>query len=221
MSYIFTLSSESSILKQNFFPPIQLNGEYSCGLVSFVTYNSIANITSHNNVFKYGKNIFILDEGCYEMEDIIKKLKEKFPLLEITANLNTFKVEILGKTVINFDVENSIAPVLGFSKIALRPNVLHASNLPISVTNVHTIRISCNIIENSYYQNEKTPILHEFPITVESGYKITETPTQIIYLPICVNEISQLVLSVVDQDNNLIDFRKEQILIRLHLKKDD
>lgn len=56
---------------------------------------------------------------------------------------------------------------------------------------------------------------------MESGYKITETPFQIIYLPVSVDEISQLALSVVDQDNKLIDFRKEQILIRIHLKKDD
>lgn len=221
MSYVFTLSSDSSILKQNFFPPIQLNGDYSCGLVSFVTYNSIANVTSSNNVFKYGSETYAIAEGCYEIDDIIKLLKEKFPSLEIKANLNTFKIEIFGKYTVNFNIKNSIGTILGFSNKSLKPNTNHLSDLPISVTNVHSIRVLCNIIENSYYQNNQVQILHETPITVASGYKISETPTQIIYLPVCVNEISQLILSVVDQDNNLIDFRKEQILIRIHLKKND
>lgn len=220
MSYIFTFSGEESILKQDFFPPIQLDGNYSCGLVTFNAYNSIANITSKNNAFKYGSNTFLLEEGCYEMDDIIKKITEKFTSLKINANLNTLKVEIIGKYTVHLDIENSIASVLGFSKGNLKPNVLHVSDQIVSISNVQTIRILCNIIENSYEENKKAQILHELPITVESGYKITETPSQIIYLPVCISEISQLVLTVVDQNNNPIDFRKEQILIRIHLKKE-
>lgn len=221
MSFVFTLSSDSSILKQDFFPPIQLNGNYSCGLISFVTYNSIANVTLKNNIFKYGGELISIAEGCYEIDDIIKILKDKFPSLHIKANLNTFKIEIKGKYTTHFDIKHSIAPLLGFSKKSLKRNTNYTSDLPIAITNIHNIRILCNIIENSYYQNNQVPILHELPITVESGYKITETPSQIINLPVCVKEISQLVLYVVDQDNNLIDFRKEEIIIRIHLRKDD
>lgn len=221
MSYVFTLTGNTSILKQDFFPPILLDSNYSCGLVAFNTYNSIPNITSKNNVFKYGSTILTFEEGCYEIDDIIKKITEKFTSIKINANLKTLKVEINGKYTTHFDVENSIAPVLGFSKKSLKANTLHVSDQIVSISSVQNIRILCNIIENSFDQNNKAQILHELPITVENGYKITETPSQIIYLPVCVSEISQLVLSVVDQNNNLIDFRKEQILIRIHLKKND
>lgn len=40
--------------------------------------------------------------------------------MEIYANLNTFKIEITGRSIIHFETANSIAPLLGFSQMSLK-----------------------------------------------------------------------------------------------------
>lgn len=46
-----TLTGNKPVLTSSFFPEIQLdkNSSYSCGLLDFTTYNSMPNITIHNN----------------------------------------------------------------------------------------------------------------------------------------------------------------------------
>lgn len=54
-SLTLTLTGNSSHLKADYFPPIDLSqGEYVCGLIDFQTFNSIPNIDEINNKFHYG-----------------------------------------------------------------------------------------------------------------------------------------------------------------------
>ena len=53
---------------------------------------------------------------------------------------------------------------------------------------------------------------------MSSGYKITEAPTNVIYLPVNIRSINTIILKVTDQEGNLINFRGKKITIRLHLK---
>lgn len=223
-AYTLSFTSNQSELNAEYFPPIILNGDYECGLVDLQTFNSIPNIDKTNNLLHYGStNAYItLPTGSYELEDINKCIRhllmDKVDI-SITSNNNTLKCLINSSETINFDKENSIGSLLGFTKRKLRPHTQHESDLPVAILKINTIRIQCSIISNAYIDNEQVHTIHEFFPNVAPGYKIMEVPKTVIYLPVSVTSIDNILIRIVDQNGDLIDFRGETISIRLHLKK--
>lgn len=226
MSITLTLNDEKSVLVANYFPPIILKQSYVCGLISFDTYHSIPNVDEENNKFHIGGHEITIPLGSYEFSNITElitdeyhKLNKKNGNLIMKANYNTLQT-YLKSTLdpIYFDKENTIGSLLGFSKRVLESNVDHYSDKVIEITKVNTIVIECNIVTGSYINNKSAHTLHQFSLVVSPGYKITENPTNVIYLPVNTNTINTIVLKVVDQSGKLINFRGEKISIRLHLK---
>ena len=66
--------------------------------------------------------------------------------------------------------------------------------------------------------NSPAHILYEFALDVPSGYKLDVIPKSLIYLPVNVKEITSLTVWIVDQEGRLINFRGEEITLRLHLR---
>lgn len=229
MTITLTLSGNSSILTAEYFPPIELKDDkYVCGLIDFQTYNSIPNIDEDNNLFIIDDRTYNIPTGSYEIDDIqtylhkvLKIPKADKESLIIRANNNTLKCEIFSKKEIDFEYpgeQTTIGRLLGFSKKKLVKDQWHYSDLPVDINKVNIIRVECNIISGTYINNQEVHILHEFSISVSPGYKIIEVPRNVIYLPVTVNRISSIIVKLIDQDGNLINFRGETITIRLHLK---
>lgn len=227
VSYTLTLSGNTTILNAEYFPPIVLNGNYECGLVDFQSFYTIANIDSTNNKFHYGKNHSIeIPEGSYEIEDIEKYILQKInekqrdttTTITIKPNNNTLKCNIQCSKVIHFDRDNSIGSLLGFTKKELSAGRLHESDLPVDILKVSTIRIECSITSNAYLNSDRVHTIHEFSPNVAPGYKLSETPNTVIYLPVAIPSIDSVTIRIVDQNNNLINFHGENISIRLHLR---
>lgn len=231
MSITLTLTGDTSILVANYFPPIELNQHYVCGLISLDTYNSIPNVDIENNRFHIGEHIIEIPIGSYEINDISELLaneyenkeklnkSEKVGNLIINPNYNTLQTEIISdKDIIYFNKERTIGTLLGFSSKILQPNIKHISDKAIDITKINNICVQCNIINGSYINNESAHTLHQFSLVVSPGYKITETPQNVIYLPVNTTQINSITLKVVDQNGQIINFRGERITIRLHLK---
>lgn len=225
MSRILEFTATDSVLTANYFPPIELPTTYECGLVSLYTYNSIPNVDKSNNLFHIGNEIIELPEGSYEIDDIanyiytsLKKKTVTKPVVKIIANTNTLKTEIKATAPVYFNKERTIGKLLGFSEREIQPNVTAESDLTVNINTVNSIRVECNIITGSYMNNKPVHSIHEFSPDVSPGYKINEVPKNIIYLPVNGNTISSVIIKLVDQHGNLIDFRKEEITIRLHLR---
>lgn len=76
-NFSISVSGKSSILTHNFDQEQQLNGDYELALTLLETYNTISNVNSTNNKFEFGEKIITIDEGCYEISDIIDFLNKK------------------------------------------------------------------------------------------------------------------------------------------------
>lgn len=241
-SYTFTLTGNTSEFSENYYPPISLGTDrYLIGLIDFFTSNTIPNVDESNNKFHYWENKklkeIVLPEGSYEISDIhkyiedqilkkgkpqiidnaiVKEQEDKGP--SISPNLNTLRCEIKWNRDIDFTKANSIGSLLGFDKQMLQKNKKHISNHPIDIFKVNALCIECNLVVNSYKNGKPVHILHMFHPRVPPGYKIVEHPSNVIYLPINKQTIDEILVKIVDQHGNLVNFKEEEITMRLHLK---
>ena len=161
--------------------------------------------------------------GSYEIEDIDKFLRKKLVQDHIAfylkLNNNTLCCTIKCSLPIDFQPEDSLSHLLGFTERVLEPNVVHHSDLPVTILKINALRVECNITSGAYINGQKVHTIHEFFPAVPPGYKIIEAPSHVIYLPIAVKYIDHLQVRIVDQDGDLVNFRGEVITVRLHLKQ--
>ena len=227
---MFSLSGVSPSISCDIFPPIDLrDGEYEIGLVDLTTYNSIPNIEKGiNDKFYYGENgVITIDEGSYELEELVDHINSKIggsTFFTVTANKNTLKAEMKCVEDVHFEKENSIGQLLGFKKQVYKAEVegkskKHISENVINIITVNTIRVECNIARGSFENGREGHVLHEFYPTVGTGYKIVEVPNTIIYLPVNVQRINNLTVTLRDQNGRALNLRKEILSLRLHLRK--
>lgn len=232
-SITVTATSTSSLLRTNFHPEIDLDDRYSysCCLLDFYTFNSIPNIDESNNKFYYFTDILAptqvieIPKGSYELSDIGHYLKEELQKRGIKfrfeANAVTMRSFIQTDIIIDFSPPDSIGSVLGFSKKNIDCTKGRQSDKLVNIQGINSIRIDCDLTTGSYHNGKSTHTIYEFSPNVGSGYRILEQPKHLIYFPIVRHRISELNISILDQDGNLIDFRGEKITCRTHIKRDN
>jgi hypothetical protein len=227
-SLTLTLSGNTSTLAANYFPPIELdeNSQYVCGLVDFQTFMSIPNVTEKNNRFYYHsepKSFIEIPVGCYEISEIIDylvpRLQSKNVKLIMKVNKNTMYCGLWCDVDVDFRQQNNIGSIFGFENRLLKSSETHLSSKPVNVSNLNVIKFECNITSGAYSNSKSVHTLHEFFPLVEKGYKLVEVPRNIIYLPVIVHTIHNLVITIVNQNDELVDFRGETITLRVHIKK--
>ena len=76
-----------------------------------------------------------------------------------------------------------------------------------------------SIAEGSYLNGIPVHIIHQFFPNVSPGFKIIETPHNIIYFPVTVKVIDKINIKIIDQNGDLVNFRNETVSLRLHVKK--
>lgn len=234
-SITLTITNNSSRLQANFHPEIELDDRYSysCCLLDFYTYNFIPNIDENNNKFHYFTDIIgptqviELPKGSYELADIGAYLKDELERRGIkfhfAANPKTMKsfIETDISVSIDFSRPDSIGSVFGFSKTIFDASKGRHSDHLVNVQSINSIRIDCDLTTGSYHNGKSTHTIYEFSPTVAPGYRILEQPKHLIYFPVLRHRISELNISIIDQDGNFVDFRGEKITCRIHIKRDN
>lgn len=223
MSTTFSLSGNNSILTSDFNPPIYLDDgiDYEVGLSNFESFNVIPNIDESNNQFVYGNSSLTIPTGAYEIDDISNYIQKNLPNIKISIipNSNTSTVTIESNVSINFTPDNSIGRLLGFKNRILEENIMHISDFPVQIIKVNALYIDCSIASGSFSNGKPSHIIHQFFPTVAPGYKIVESPLNILYFPVNVKTINTLTVRILDQNGDLVNFRNETITLRLHLRK--
>jgi len=220
-SYTLIVSGRSSELTANYFPPIELSPHkhYALALAELQTFNAIPNIDEgRNKLYIDGEEPIVFPTGSYEIEDIHHYAEKKVKDLTIKPNNYTLRSELKCSKPIDFRPSDSIGPLLGFTPRLLPPNVLHESDLPVAILKINALRVECNFTGGAYINERRAHTIHNFFPSVPPGYKTLDVPPNPIYLPVTVTSIHHLQLRIVDQDGHLINFRGEEITVRLHIK---
>ena len=174
--------------KFNFSEPI-LNAS-KLGLIRLSVYNSVFNVNRRNNQFRYDikgetwsdTRISAIIQGAYELFEIAELIKEETNgTVTIESDKNTMKSLMEVKQgAINFDIEKSIAPLLGFRKIVYEQGK-YTSQKIVDIMGFSTINIHCNVISGVNDNGNNTDILYTFTLTEPPGYLINIIPTNIVY----------------------------------------
>lgn len=133
-------------------------------------------------------------------------------VFSLEPNTNTMKCEL--------SCMHSPARVLGFSPALYQRDRIHKSDFTVEIIGLRVIRVECNIISGTYVNNELCHVLYEYEIEVAPGYKLTKEPHHIINLPVIKQDhIDNITLRITNEFGELVNFRKEEIIVRLELKK--
>ena len=204
--------------------------------------NSIPNIDSKNNKFRYKKGeeewrLAELETGCYEINEIQKSIEylvnkhnDQNNNIELNQKYYNVQIEVnegLGKSIIkipndfqiDFSIQNSIGQVLGFDGIMLAEGI-HQSPQIIKINPVQCILVFCNLVNGSYLNNRYCQNLYAFYPDVPLGLSFIEKPNPIQYLdiPDSKEEIQEINIWLTDQNEKPLNLNDEDITLVLSLK---
>ena len=239
-SFQIIVSGNESSFNTRLNPTLQLDRgkEYEIALVNLETYYSFPNIDETNNKFVYSAdngNSWVkikIPVGSYEIDDINNTIQHEMekrghhePInkdyyINISANSNTLKsVLILGKDYqVDFNHQNSIAKALGFTGTKYTEGFFESENV-VDNLSINSILVNIDIILGSYVNGTTKNTIYSFFPKVGPGYKIIKTPHNLVYLPITFDTIDSLVVSITDQDYNLVNLRNGKLTIRFHIRE--
>ena len=156
--------------------------------------------------------------GAYELIDIAELVKEETNgNVIVEPDKNTMKCLMeIKQGAISFDVQNSIAPLLGFRKIEYKQSK-HASQEIVDKRGLSTINIHCNVISGVKDNGNNTDILYTFTLTEPPGYLINIISTNILYQNVTNDRIEYIEFHIKDKHGRPIDFNGDVLGFTLHL----
>ena len=229
-SFQIIVSSNKTNFNTRFNPKLELDRDkvYEIALVNLETYYSFPNIDETNNVFVYSPdngNSWVkikIPEGSYEIDDINNTIKHEMEkrghydsinedhYINISANSNTLKSVLIIKSGYQVD------QVLGFTGAKYEEG-FHESENVVDILRINSILVNIDIISGSYVNGTTKSTIYSFFPKVSPGYKIIESPVNLVYLPITLDTIDSL--NIVITDNHLLNLRNEKLTIRFHIRE--
>ena len=239
-SFQVIVSGNQSSFNTLFNPKIELDTKkvYEIALVNLETYYSFPNIDDSNNIFVYSHDQgqtwtkIKIPTGSYEIGDLNRTIRfemEKMrhydevnqeSYIKIAANSNTLKsILIIDKGYsVDFNQQNNLSKVLGFTGKKYIEG-FHESEKPVNILSINSIFVNIDIIDGSYVNGKTKNTIYSFFPNVAPGFKIIESPVNLVYLPILPYTIQNLNLSITDQDENLLNLRNEKLTVRFHIRE--
>ena len=156
--------------------------------------------------------------GAYELTDIAELIKEETDgNVIIEPDKNTMKCLMeIKEGAISFDIENSIASLLGYRKIVYKKGEYKSQKI-IDIMCFNNINIHCNIISGAKDNGKDRDILYTFNLTEPPGYLIIILPTYILYQNITKDRIEYIEFHIKDEYGSPTDFNGDVLSFTLHL----
>ena len=140
--------------------------------------------------------------------------------ITISANVSTLKSEISitnSMYKIDFTISNSIRTILGFDSSILSQGQNVSSSI-VNIIDFNSIFVNCDCVSGSYVNGIASPVIYSFGPKVSPGFRIVESPVNLVYLPINRKTLSEFTVWITDQAGRPIDFRGENITCRFHIR---
>ena len=239
-SFQVIVSGDQSNFNTQFNPKIELERHkvYEIALVNLETYYSFPNIDDSNNIFVYSHDQGVtwtkikIPTGSYEIDDLNNTIRFEMervghydevnnePYINIAANSNTLRcILIIGQGYqVDFNQPNNLSKVFGFTGKKYGEG-FHESEQPVNILSINSIFVNIDIIEGSYVNGKTKNTIYSFFPDVSPGFKIIESPVNLVYLPLLTDTIQNLNLSITDQDENILNLRGEKLTARFHIRE--
>ena len=234
------VSNNTTRFTTRFNPPIQLEKDklYEIALINLETYYSFPNVDASNNYFRYSPDNGItwfeiyIDEGSYDIIDINDMIQQKMRqnghydsanekyYITISANSNTLKSVLILENNYHVDFRPliSISSLLGFDHNIYTQDFQESENV-VNILSINSLLVNLDIISGSYLNGSTHNTIYSFFPNVSPGYKIMESPINLIYLPVTLDTINSMEVSITDQDDNHLNLRGETLTMRFHIRK--
>ncbi len=231
--------STSGIFTYRFPTPIILpDYDFEIALVNLETWYSFANVTPINNLFRYSADggntwkLISIETGSYEIESLNDEIQRLMKIngdwnsennayyITLSANTSTLKsiIDITNADyTIDFTIANTIRSILGFDSIIIAEGHNVSENI-VNIIDFNSIFVNCDCISESYVNGISSPVIYSFGPKVSPGYRIVESPVNLVYLPLNRKTLSELSIWITDQAGRPIDFRGENITCRFHIR---
>ena len=189
------------------------------GFFRLKVYKSVFNVNRRNYKFLYdGKawsetHVLAVIPGAYQLIEIAELLKE-----ETNGNviIDPDKKTMKNQCSLNFDIENSIAPLLGFRKTVFKQGKYTSQEI-IDVLGISSINIHCNVISGVKYNGSNTDILYTFTLIEPPDYLKNIIPTNFLYQNVTKDRIEYIEFHNKDEHGRQIDFKDDVLSFTLHL----
>ena len=99
------------------------------------------------------------------------------------------------------------------------PQIIKSLENPVNILSVNSVLVNIDIISGSYLNGHRNPTIYSFFPAVSSGYKIIETPANLVYLLITLDAIYSIETSLTDQNGQQLNLRGENVTIRFHVRE--
>src|SRR6218665_3154665 len=239
-SMSIVVTSNTTDWSTYFSPPLFLDPKrkYELALVNLETYNSVPIITTANNTFVYSPDSGVtwktitVPEGSYEVIQINAEIQRQLEAngdwnagagehyISVGPNLSTLRAFIkIESATYQVDLAaSSIRTTLGFNAQTLSSGY-HEGENPVDILQVSSILVNCDIVGGSTLSGSQLPVVYSFFPDVSPGFKIVESPKNLVYLPVSMSgNISQIRVRLTDQNNIQLNLRGEVVTIRFHLR---
>jgi hypothetical protein len=170
----------------------------------------------------------LIPEGSYELDDINQATEQQMKqnnhydkllnqsFIMLSPNNSTLKsiIEISGNYEGDFREANSLNTLLGFDDKVYHAGYLESENI-VNILTLNTILVELG----SYVRGSRKPVIYSFFPNVSPGYKIVETPRNLVSLPMNTDDISEVHIRLTDQDGKLLNLRGEKVTIKFHVRE--
>ena len=96
---------------------------------------------------------------------------------------------------------------------------MYESENIVNILSINSILVNIDIITGSFINGVSKPVIYSFFPNVSPGFKIVETPYNLVYLPVATETIDHITTTITDQNHKPLNLRGETITIRFHSRE--